>query len=184
MKYLKHIFLLLLLPFMVTTTLSNPLDKFVHSFNEQEALVGWVKSNSQVDISEQKALSIIREVYSQAYSKNINPHILLAMIKSESGFRANARSSEGAKGLLQVIPRWHKDKLAGRDPYSPKVSIEVGSQVYLDCLRKHNSNTFKTLNCYSGGGGHKYFKTISKNHSSVKSYVMESRSNRILLASN
>ena len=97
--------------------------------------------------------------------------MLLAMIKTESGFRSKAKSSEGAVGLLQVIPRWHKDKLAGRNPYLNQVSIEVGSQILYDCFTKHNRNTVKALTCYSSNGGKRYFNSVSKNQVSIESYV-------------
>lgn len=181
MKLFKY-FLLLLLPFYCGITFSDPLDNFVNSLEEQEVSVQWVKKNSHYKLSDSQATKIVRHAYAQSYSKNLNPHMVLSMIKNESGFRENARSRENAQGLMQVIPRWHRDKLNGRSPTNPTVSIEVGTTILNDCLIKHKNNHLKSLNCYSGGGGIKYYSKIKTQQDSLKLFVKNTISYNIMMA--
>jgi soluble lytic murein transglycosylase-like protein len=150
------------------------LTQYLKTLHEQEASKEWVMQNAQKEITEQQATQIVRHVYAYATSAKISPQLVLAMMRTESGFQAKAKSGYGAKGLLQVVPRWHKDKLRGRNPYTPEVSIEVGTQVLVDCLEKHKNNTYKALNCYSGGGGKKYYGKITKYQTNLNAHVQES----------
>lgn len=181
MKLFKY-FLLLLLPLFYGSVYSNPLDKFISSLNEQEISIQWVKKNSQSNLSDKEAYKIVTNVYAQAFSKNLNPHMVLSMIKNESGFKFNARSREGAMGLMQVIPKWHRDKLQGRSPNNPIVSIEVGTTILSDCLDKHKNNHLKSLNCYSGGGGQKYYNKIKTFQNDLKVFVKNTNTANLLIA--
>jgi soluble lytic murein transglycosylase-like protein len=170
LKFLKY-FLLLTLSFLYGNSYSNPLDSFIGSLHEQEASVEWVKNNAHDNISDTHAHKIVINAYAQAFSKNLNPHMVLSIIKNESGFRDNVKSHEGALGLMQVIPKWHRDKFQGRSPTNSVVSIEVGTTILSDCLDKFNNNHFKSLNCYSGGGGNKYFSKVKMIQEDLKSFV-------------
>jgi len=182
LKFIKY-FLLFTLPLFIGNSYSNSLDVFINSFTEQEISVEWVKKNAQIKLSDNQVREIVKEVYAQSYSKDLDPHMVLSMIKNESGFRLKARSREGALGLMQVIPRWHKDKLKGRDPTDAAVSIDVGTTILNDCLIKHKNNHLKSLNCYSGGGGLAYFQKIKKHQDILVLFVKNMTSPNIVTAS-
>lgn len=131
---------------------------------EQEAAVDWVLDNQSrsISLNERQAANIVQAAYFHAQLLGLDPHQILAMIRVESRFDHKATSSEGAKGLMQVIPRWHKKALANRSPFDPAVSIEVGSGIYHACLQRHAGNHLKAANCYSGGGGQKYLKLVEE----------------------
>lgn len=152
-------------------TYADTLDKFISSLNEQETLVSWVKVNAPANLTKDNIAFILSEVYSNAYSQNIDPHLILAMVKNESGFRRSVKTKDGSIGLMQVIPRWHKDKLKGRDPTDVKVSIEVGTKILFDCASKHKNNISKALNCYSGGGGKVYANKVYKFKKEIDKFV-------------
>ena len=54
-----------------------------------------------------------------AQRAGINPAIFLRQINQESGFNPNARSSAGAVGIAQIVPRWHP----GVDATDPVASL-------------------------------------------------------------
>lgn len=120
----------------------------------------WIEDITDEKVKKQKARVIVSDSYAHGFSKDINPQLILAIMKTESNFRSNARSIVGAVGLMQVWPKWHKDKIKGRNASNDKVSTEVGTTVLQDCLIKHKQNMYKSLNCYSGGGGQKYYKKV------------------------
>ena len=154
------------------------------SLQEQDALIEWVKDNAQVNLKDSEASKIIREAYARGYTNNLDPHLILAVIKAESGFRNKVKSREGATGLMQVIPRWHKDKIKNRSLNDTQVSIEVGSMILSDCMIKHRGNSLKALNCYSGGGGKKYFNKVFDYKRVITAFVNNTDvRNSVILAS-
>ena len=150
------------------------LGAYVETISEQEIMTRWVMENSKNDMTLEKATKIVKNAYTYAINHNIKPSLIIAMIRQESTFNPQARSPAGAKGLMQVIPYWHRDKLRGRNPYAVQVSIEVGSQVIKDCLTKHKQNQRKALSCYSGGA-RDYAKKIENFQSQAAEYISRAR---------
>lgn len=72
--------------------------------------------------------------------RRIDPMLILSIIAIESRFNPFAESAMGAKGLMQVIPRFHTDKLpAGateRSLLDPVVNIQVGVKVLEEAIRR------------------------------------------------
>jgi hypothetical protein len=55
----------------------------------------------------------------------------LNIIECESNFNVNAlNTTSGSSGLFQIIPRWHEDKIAGRDIMNVDVNIDVAYQIF------------------------------------------------------
>jgi len=127
----------------------------------------WIPTVNK-NISKAQAETIVLHVFNEAKRHKIDPLLLLAIIRSESTFNSNARSSEGARGLMQVLPRWHKDKIRGRNINDVGVNIEVGTMIINDCLKKYNDNVNRALGCYLGGSSGKYVTKISKTHRELK----------------
>ena len=148
---------------------ADPLDKFVDSLQEQEKVSKWVGETAKGNPSATYAKSIVSDVYAHSYSKGLNPVLVLAVAKVESDFVSNAKSSYGAKGIMQVVPRFHKTKLAGRNPYNTAVSVEVGTTVLQECFDKHNKNVYRSLSCYSGGAKKYYSKVLKQQYEIVQS---------------
>ena len=73
----------------------------------------------------------------------LDPFLLVAMIAIESSFNPFAESTVGAQGLMQVIPRFHMDKIgegAGDDAlFDPQLNIRVGAMVLKEGLKRYGS---------------------------------------------
>ena len=72
--------------------------------------------------------------------RRIDPLLILSIIAIESRFNPFAESAMGAKGLMQVIPRFHTDKLpAGANERSlldPVINVQVGVKVLEEAIRR------------------------------------------------
>ena len=72
--------------------------------------------------------------------RRIDPLLVVAVIGVESGFNPFAESAMGAQGLMQIIPRWHRDKMpdgAGEKPLlDPVINITVGVHVLEEAIRR------------------------------------------------
>lgn len=73
--------------------------------------------------------------------QQVDPLLIVAMIGIESGFNPLAESSMGAQGLMQIIPRFHQDKVpegAGKLPFlDPVINVQVGALVLEEAVRQH-----------------------------------------------
>lgn len=72
--------------------------------------------------------------------RRIDPLLILAIIGVESGFNPFAESAMGARGLMQVIPRFHMDKVpegvGARQWFDPAVNIRVGVHVLEEAIHR------------------------------------------------
>ena len=72
--------------------------------------------------------------------QRIDPLLIVAVIGVESGFNPFAESTMGAKGLMQIIPRFHRDKLpTGLDARAfldPVTNIRVGALVLQEAIER------------------------------------------------
>jgi len=99
------------------------------------------------------------ELLKHAKSKGVDPRFVLAIMKQESSFKANAKSPAAARGLLQLVydtalkynrqagfPRMQADDL-----YQPAVNIAIGS-VYISDLKKEFGGMYEAVAASYNGG--------------------------------
>lgn len=110
--------------------------------------------------------------YSQKY--NLDPYFVTAVIKTESSFDKNARSSKNAYGLMQITSdtaEWAASKMkidnfTTSSLYDPETNINMGCW-YIDDLKKEfNGNMELVLAAYNGGRGNVQKWLKSREHSS------------------
>jgi soluble lytic murein transglycosylase-like protein len=84
-------------------------------------------------IASEATATIVSAAYRAAAAAGLDPLLVLAVISIESRFNPLAESSMGAKGLMQIIPKFHRAKLAlhGGDQavLDPESNIEVGTRI-------------------------------------------------------
>lgn len=139
------------------------------------AVAGWIVKQTKNSIQWPQAIKIARAVFDEVSTHRIDPHLVVAMISAESMFNTKAGSKAGARGLMQVMPRWHKDKIKGRNILDVRTNIEVGLQILQDCLIKAGDRMAAGLRCYSGGASKKYETRIKAAHTSLKETVLQAR---------
>lgn len=147
---------------------------------EKTALAEWIvqhtKANKQ-PISGIKARKIVDYVYEYSAIHKTDPLLVLAMMRNESGFRDTAKSPYGAKGLMQVVPRYHREKLSGRDPFDKETSIDVGIQVLKEYLDASNGQLRPALRKYSGqkhdSGLKGYYGKIARTYKELATHLVE-----------
>lgn len=90
----------------------------------------------------------------QTAAKDVDPLLIIAIIGIESGFNPFAQSVMGAQGLMQVIPRYHRDKLprdSGNAGFLDPVSnVRVGARVLQEAIRRQGGSQVEGLQYYAG----------------------------------
>lgn len=112
------------------------------------------KQNSELTNSE--ISSIVNSALKWSDEFNIDEKMILAIMTVESSFNKHAISNAGAFGLMQVIPKWHLEKIVearkrfnNPELFDLNTNIFLGSWIYKDCLSKFKKND-KALLCYNG----------------------------------
>ncbi|WP_150427126.1 transglycosylase SLT domain-containing protein [Dechloromonas sp. CZR5] len=69
---------------------------------------------------------------------HIDPLLIIAVIGVESGFNPFSQSVFGAQGLMQVVPRFHQDKLPEESAsfLDPVTNVQIGARVLKESIRR------------------------------------------------
>ena len=116
-----------------------------------------VSINSKLD--EEEAQTIVESSVKWGKKFGIEPSLILGLMLAESTFDKHAISNVGAFGLMQVLPRWHtekikvaRDTLGQPDPFDIDTNVFLGTWVLKDCMKKYSS-VDNGLKCYNGSVG-------------------------------
>lgn len=108
---------------------------------EMQRVRDWVAKRYRVSGEALEPVLSVAEL--SAREAGLDPLLLVAMMAIESSFNPKAESHMGAQGLMQVIPRWHMDKIgedAGVDAlFDPVFNVQVGTLVLLEGLQRYGS---------------------------------------------
>jgi soluble lytic murein transglycosylase-like protein len=104
-------------------------------------------------VADEVVTGIVDTAYSAAADNALDPLVVLAVAATESGYNPIAESVVGAKGLMQVIAKFHPEKLATQGGevalFEPEVNIRVGAQILHEYLRRYG-DLETALQAYAG----------------------------------
>lgn len=85
-------------------------------------------------------LPIFATAQAVGHDLKLDPLLIIAVIGVESGFNPFSQSGYGAQGLMQVVPRFHTDKLPEEaDPSAfldPQINVQVGARVLRESINR------------------------------------------------
>ena len=111
-----------------------PDETFAHATASDPAQATLVRYLSRrFLIATQAADRVVGAAYRSAREVGLDPYLLLAVIAVESRFNPIAESEMGAKGLMQIIPKYHERALeaAGGEAalFEPEANIALGARI-------------------------------------------------------
>jgi soluble lytic murein transglycosylase-like protein len=89
------------------------------------------------------ARQLVALAYTTGREVGVDPLLILAVMAVESRLNPIAESVMGAKGLMQIIPRHHADKLEAHGGagslLNPAVNVMVGANILKEYIRRSGS---------------------------------------------
>lgn len=80
----------------------------------------------------------------------VEPRLIMAIIRVESGFDAKAVSPAGASGLMQLMPGTQRH-LGVRDAFNPDENVEGGVRYFRSMLDRYGGDVSLALAAYNAG---------------------------------
>jgi soluble lytic murein transglycosylase-like protein len=117
---------------------------------EVPALAGAIAKKYR--IAAEATHGLVATAYREGRRLGIDPLLIVAVIAVESRFNPIAESDFGAKGLMQVIPGYHKEKVVaagGGSMLDPHTNIRLGALVLKEYIRRGGNET-AGLQLYNG----------------------------------
>jgi soluble lytic murein transglycosylase-like protein len=114
------------------------------------------EANVDVSIDEFRALAPERAydafIAEAARRYRVDPHLIRAVMRTESAFNPLVVSDAGAQGLMQLMPEVAKE-MGVTDPFDPRENIMGGTRYLRILLDAHKGNLPLTLASYNAGPG-------------------------------
>ena len=102
-----------------------------------------------MNIDRDGAEKLVREA---AERHHMDPALVRAVIETESGWNAAAKSRKGALGLMQLIPTTAV-RFGVNDAFSPQQNVDAGVRYLKTLLERYNGNLDLALAAYNAGEG-------------------------------
>ena len=123
-----------------------PIDK------QQRLIVSYI--TRKFGVSTDVVQDLVRTAFAAGNQYGIDPRLVVAIMAVESSFNPIAESFAGAKGLMQIIPKYHLEKFEAfggeQAVFDPRVNIQVGARIVREYLLMHSGDLFAALQTYAG----------------------------------
>jgi len=97
---------------------------------------------------------LLSTVHYEATRAGLDPHLVLALIEVESGFRKYAVSNVGARGYMQVMPFWTRAiGSQDHDLFHLRTNLRYGCTILRHYLDMEKGNLYRALGRYNGSLG-------------------------------
>ena len=131
--------------------LNNIPIRYLSGINSSAYSIGAINKVSTISDDEtmQRIYSAVNK-YSEEF--DVDPNLVLAVIKAESNFNPNVVSSAGAMGLMQLMPvNCEEDGVS--DPFNVEDNIRGGVKQLRGHIDRYNGDIEMALMAYNAGQG-------------------------------
>jgi len=129
----------------IQARMETPLER------EQRAMTEYIAKRYRV--ADTAVAGFVTAAYRAGEQYSVDPLLILAVMAVESRYNPVAESTVGAKGLMQVIPKFHPEKLMDHGGeqalLEPEVNIQVGARILREYQRRFG-DTETALQMYAG----------------------------------
>jgi Transglycosylase SLT domain len=131
-------------------------------------------------VSQEIAYDLVRLSHSVGHQVGLDPLLIIAVIAIESRFNPIAESLAGAKGLMQIVPKYHTAKFeeygGEKAVFDPEANVNVGARILKEYIRL-TGNVGVALQMYGGAlndGEEQYTAKVMSEQERLKQVVAPS----------
>lgn len=118
-----------------------------------EQIICKIISKLQPKINEGDAEEIARLTIDLSNEYDLDPYWMLAIMYTESRFKNDVVSSEGARGLMQLIPSTAEFMgMPSEELHTPAINVDAGFKYYRYLLDRYDNQEMTTI-AYNQGPG-------------------------------
>jgi soluble lytic murein transglycosylase-like protein len=134
------------------TSLTKQLAAFEKSFTRamSELVKGY--QSATLPAGPVRPIKVSSAIANAAKRNELDPALLSAVIRQESGFAPRAVSSAGAMGLMQLMPETARE-LGVRDPFDPEQNVDAGAKYLRGLIDRYHGRLDLALAAYNAGPG-------------------------------
>lgn len=120
-----------------------------------QAIFGFAKAGYLDDIKRRFPMAFSEQLVQNSTRNKVDPAWTFAIARRESSFMADANSSAGARGLMQLMPGTArylaKKKINNRSLYDPEKNSQYGTQYLRYLMDKMDNNPILATASYNAG---------------------------------
>jgi len=129
------------------------------AYNRSLAIANQLPSSSSDRNLFRFPLAYWEMIQQKAQERDLDPYLVLALIRQESLFDPRARSPATALGLMQLLPSTaaRVARQIGMPPpsneqlFQPEINLVLGTQYLKDLLQRYSNDWFKAIAAYNAG---------------------------------
>src|SRR4029450_9679611 len=130
-----------------------------HAYGRSLAIANQLPSSQSERNLYRFPLAYWEMIQQKAQERELDPYLILALIRQESLFDPQARSPAAALGLMQLLPSTASRvaKQIGVSPpsneqlFQPEINLVLGTQYLKDLLQRYSNDWFKAIAAYNAG---------------------------------
>ena len=130
-----------------------------HAFARSVALANQLPGSAGERLFHRYPLAYWETIQKKAREADIDPYLVVALIRQESLFDSRARSSAAALGLMQLLSTTaaRVAKQLGLEPpsneklFDAELNLTLGTQYLQSLMRRYSNNWFKAVAAYNAG---------------------------------
>ena len=135
------------------TVVEGPIEPRIETPLEREQRLITEFIARRYHVSDAAVSGYVAAAYRAGDQYSLDPLLILAVMAVESRYNPVAESLVGAKGLMQVMPKFHAEKLTDHGGehalLEPQVNIQVGAQILREYQRRFR-DIESALQMYAG----------------------------------
>ena len=130
-----------------------------HAFARSVALAQQLPGSAGERLFHRYPLAYWETIQNKAREAELDPYLVVALIRQESLFDTRARSSAAALGLMQLLSTTatRMAKQLGLKPpsneklFDPELNVVLGTHYLKNLMRRYSNNWFKAIAAYNAG---------------------------------
>ena len=135
----------------------NTVEEFETTYSLRKFLIdkGWI--NEEVSVDELDYILVLTQQCSKEFFPTVSTSLVLAVISVESGFKSNLTGLNDDTGLMQIIPKYHRDRIESYiydenvDLYDSRLNVMVGMDYLSELIEWSNGDLGLALMAYNMG---------------------------------